>query len=211
VRKRTHRLVALCLIALAAVCGGAAIANVDPASDVLLNDDVFLPFRPANVCPQLDEKVRAGVKAANDGDYPIKVALIESVNDLGGAPQLFGQPQDYAVFLGREIRPQVRATLLIAMPAGFGVIPEEPKSTLKSIEIAGDADSNALARAAIAAVAKLATAHGHPVTAPKVEGVCSTAGTSLLLIVGIPLLLAAVAAALFAARGRRPREPTEPG
>lgn len=205
-RSRGFRLLTFLVITLVvAAAGGRALANVDPASDVLLEEDVFLPFRPANVCPELEKELRAVIERANSARYPIKVALIESVNDLGGAPELFGQPQGYADFLDSEIRSQIRGTLLIAMPGGFGVVPEEP-GTLKSIKIAADADSNALARAAIAAVAKLATASGRPVTAPQVKNVCSTGGTSLLLIVGVPLLLAGAAAALFATRSRRPGE-----
>src|SRR5262245_14137685 len=90
---------ALCLLALAA---GAALADGDPASDVLLGENVFYPYQPA-VSQQVQKALNAQTAAAKRSGFPIKVALIASPVDLGVIPDLFGKPQKYAAFLDQEI------------------------------------------------------------------------------------------------------------
>ena len=64
---------------------GAARADGDPASDVLLTENVFLPFTPA-VSTALARTLTTTVARAHAAGYPIKVALIESAMDLGADP-----------------------------------------------------------------------------------------------------------------------------
>jgi len=51
----------------------------------------------------------------------VKVALIYTAEDLGAIPSLFGQPGEYAHFLGVELGLRYVGPLLVVMPAGFGV------------------------------------------------------------------------------------------
>jgi hypothetical protein len=106
---------AICLVALTAAADGSA--DGDPASDVLLNVNVYLPAAP--VAPPLSTLV-GHVKLVNLNGYRLKVALIESPYDLGSIPSLFGHPSEYAKFLGLELRLVYSGNLLIVMPAGFG-------------------------------------------------------------------------------------------
>jgi hypothetical protein len=109
--------VAVAVTALA-VAGGAG-ANGDPASDVLLTSQVFLPFE-APISNSAASDLKQTVAAANEKGYTIRVALIPFTGDLGTAVSLWGRPQDYSRFLGSEIAFVYRNRLLVAMPAGFG-------------------------------------------------------------------------------------------
>ena len=79
---------------------GTARADGDPASDVLLGQDVFLPYSP--VSPAVQQRLYA-VAAARRAGYPIKIALIGAATDLGVVPSLFGKPAGYAQFLSAEL------------------------------------------------------------------------------------------------------------
>ena len=86
------------LSALAALrcCGPrAARADGDPASDVLLGENVFYPYAPP-VSPALQKTLNAETAAAKAAGFPLKVALIAAPVDLGVIPDLFGKPQQYA-------------------------------------------------------------------------------------------------------------------
>lgn len=118
------------LVALA-VCGhtlaaGAAHADVDPASDVLLLQSAFLPYSP-KVCGDVADTLRDSLKESERAGYPLKVALIGSSKDLGGAPQLFNKPRSYAAFLGGELgvfgnrNLKTKLRLLVVMPAGVAL------------------------------------------------------------------------------------------
>jgi len=107
---------------------GSAFADIDPASDVLPLQDVFLPYNP-KVCTQLSTALRKLTARSRKAGYPVKVAVIASKRDLGGVSTLFGDPKAYARFLAQELvtyAPQVGTTydnppLLVAMPSGFGL------------------------------------------------------------------------------------------
>jgi hypothetical protein len=163
-------------LALAALVAGApaAWADGDPASDVLLSDDVFFPYAPPTARP-LSRALVGVLQAAKDAGYPMKVALIESPGDLGAYPQMFNQPQSYANLLAGELPgnphggTRVRPHLLVVMPGGFGgdQLGARVDEALAPVTIAAAAQSDGLARAAIHAVARLATANGHPVAVPR--------------------------------------------
>src|SRR2546423_1634368 len=120
------RMLAAALLAVALAAPSAARADSDPASDTLLLQDVFLPVEPP--LSQSDasaiRKLAATMKKAG---YPLKVAIIATPNDLGLVPQIFGKPQYYAGYLGREIDFNKKNNLLVVMPAGYGTNNVAPK------------------------------------------------------------------------------------
>jgi hypothetical protein len=202
------RAVAVLLLA-AALMPALARADGDPASDVLLGENVFYPYSPP-VSQPLQNTLNTETAAAARGKFPIKVALVASPVDLGVIPDLFGRPQEYADFLDQEISFQTRQPLLVVMPDGFGVqgVDSSARAALTAITKPAGPRSDDLARAAIGAVAKLAAAAGHPVRG--VPGVApgSTAGSgssSTRTILLIALIIAAVitAGGLLAVRRRR--------
>ena len=110
----------LLAVAAALVTVPAARANGDPASDVLITNQVYIgPEVPISNADR-DALVKT-VAAANERGYPIRVALIPFTSDLGTAVSLWGRPRDYAKFLGSELAFVYTKPLLIAMPSGFGV------------------------------------------------------------------------------------------
>ena len=141
-----------------------ARADGDPASDVLLGENVFYPYSPA-VSAALQKTLNAETTAANRAHFPIKVALIASPADLGVVPDLFNKPQKYAQFLAQEISFQGKRPLLVVMPSGYGVQGLTPAATsaAASLQKPAGGQSNDLARAAIAAIPKLAAAAGHTI------------------------------------------------
>ncbi len=161
--------VAACAVAAAvsAAAPPAARADGDPASDMLLIQNVFYPFIPP-VAPAIQRTLNAETAAAKRAHFPIKVALIASPSDLGAIPSLFAKPQQYAEFLDQEISFfGGKQPLLVVMPNGYGVQGLTRSGTAAAAKLpppAGRA-SDDLARAAIVAVPKLAAAAGHPVGA----------------------------------------------
>jgi hypothetical protein len=156
---------------VAALGAAAALADGDPASDVLYARNVFLPF-PA---PRAD--AAAAIQAQVDAVYRhgdrIKVAVIADPNDLGAVPSLFGKPADYAHFLGAEIRTFFIGPLLVVMPAGFGIY-DGGRSTaaeeqvLKGLQVTGQSADD-LTSSATTAVGRLVGAgalHSKDILAP---------------------------------------------
>jgi hypothetical protein len=192
---RVAAILAAALIALAAV-PAAALADGDPASDVLLGENVFYPYQPA-VSQQIQKALNAETAAAKSSGFPIKVALIASPVDLGVIPDLFGKPQKYAAFLDQEISFRAKQPLLVVMKTGYGVQGLSAKATALagSLPKPASGNSNDLAQAARTAVMKLAEASGHPVSsAPQASGSRSSGGSSNTTVV-IALVVAALAVA----------------
>jgi hypothetical protein len=108
-------------LALAAVAFGVAPARADgdPASDILLGDNVFLTYT-VQVSPAAKAALAQAVAKLNKSGFRVKVAVIADPADLGAVPSLFGKPQVYAKFLGTEIAFQYTNRLLVVMPNGFG-------------------------------------------------------------------------------------------
>ena len=146
----------LATVAVALSLAPAALADGDPASDVLLGENVFYPYSP-QVSSSLQKTLNAETAAAKQAGFQLKVALIAGPVDLGVIPDLFGKPQKYADFLDQEISFQGKQPLLVVMKAGYGVQGVTPhvRSTLSSIAPPAGGASNDLAEAAI--VAALAT------------------------------------------------------
>jgi hypothetical protein len=211
---------ALCvaLVALLAGVVAGARADIDPASDVLPLQNVFLPYKP-KVCSELSGALRKLTATGKKAGYPVKVAIIGSKADLGGAAYLFGKPQDYAQFLANELvtySPDFgtsfgKQPLLIVMPSGFGLVNVgnfgKAQKIVKGIPIRSPADPNQLVRAALTAIPKLAGAAGHPVAPPKVGSSCSKGGGTSVLIFIAPIAVLLLGGVLAGSR-LRPRPST---
>ena len=134
---------------------------------------MYFPYRSPSPA------ARAALARAADLVYAhgdrVKVALIFAVDDLGAIPSLFGQPAEYARFLGVELGLWYVGPLLVVMPAGFGVYDGGRSTTaeeqvLRSLSVsAGSPDE--LARSATTALQRLAAAgalRSPDITAPLV-------------------------------------------
>jgi hypothetical protein len=168
------RRLAVLTVLLALALGGVARADGDPASDVLLSQDSYLPYSPPTQ-KTLKTALETVLKAARSAGYPMKVALIATEADLGAYPQLFNQPQKYADLLTQELGslnphgdPQKAVHLLVVMPGGYGGsnLGDGVDRALSAVEVPSGAGSDGLARAALAAVARIATENGHSVPVP---------------------------------------------
>jgi MYXO-CTERM domain-containing protein len=206
-----RRVPVLALIVLAGVLALANIARADgdPASDVLLGENVFYPYAPA-VPGSLQKTLNTETAAAAKQHFPLKVALIGSPVDLGVIPDLFGKPQQYADFLVQEISFQRhKQPLLVVMSTGYGVQGLDAKTAAAVARIPKPAGkSNAdLARAAIGAVAALARASGNPLTGvPGINGTSSSGSSSttiVVIVLAVGAALVAAALAILTARRRR--------
>ncbi len=207
--------VAACAVAAAvfAAAPPAARADGDPASDMLLIQNVFYPFSPP-VAPAIQRTLNAETGAAKRAHFPIKVALIASPADLGAVPSLFAKPQQYADFLDQEISFfGGKQPLLVVMPNGYGVQGLTPSGTVAAAKLpppAGRA-SDDLARAAIVAVPRLAAAAGHPVggvpgASSAGAGGSGSGGGAAAVGVGVLAFVAVLAsAAVLSFRHRRAR------
>ena len=106
---------------LALALAPSALADGDPASDVLVPPDIRVYMTNGATDLELEKTVQATAQKVSDAGLPIKVAIIGNKTDLGAVPQLWAKPQVYARFLGAELRFVYKDTLLIVMPQGFGI------------------------------------------------------------------------------------------
>jgi hypothetical protein len=184
----------------------SARADGDPASDVLLTENVFYSFSTP-VSRPLQADLDATVARAHAAGFPVKVALIESTLDLGAIPQLFGRPEQYAKFLDYEISYNSVARLLVVMPHGFGTFAAGPVSALATIHINPAMRTNGLARAAIFAIQRLAAIAGHKIAIPKLGADQRTSPSSalpFLLLVPLTALVLVMAVLWRKRRGASP-------
>jgi MYXO-CTERM domain-containing protein len=190
--------------ALAGVRPTAARADGDPASDVLLAQDVFYPYQP-KVSPALEAGLEKTLRAAARADgLHLKVAIIGTAEELGLVPKLFGYPQAYAQFLDREISFNQPQSLLVVMPVGFGVMPASYADALAPVPIYKQQRSDGLTRSAILAVAALARRSGHPIPMPSITASSSSGSSPAPLVFGLPVALLLLAG-IAVMRRRRPR------
>jgi hypothetical protein len=199
---------ALAALAALAMCP-MALGDADPASDVLLAENVFYPYSPP-VSSTLQAALNAAVAAAHRAHFPIKVALIATATDLGAIPQLYGHPRQYARFLEQEITFAVRAPLLVVMPDGDGTagLSAAAAAAAGSLPNPSDRRSNALAQTAIAGVRKLAAAAGHPLGSVRLGAASRAAGGgggAALPLTILIVVCAALAAGILVVRRRRER------
>jgi hypothetical protein len=189
------RLALLAAVAVALVSAAGARANGDPASDVLITQQVFIG--PEVPIPSSDqEALLKTVAAANERGFTIRVALIAFTGDLGTAVSLWRHPQSYSKFLGSELAFVYTNRLLIAMPSGFGFYwgrkPVAKERRVLARVPVGKTPAG-LARSTTAAVRALAAADG--IALPKVSSgssewrdrlIIAAAGVLILLIIFVP-------------------------
>ncbi len=177
-RSSLRRLLAALLVpALLVPAAGVARADGDPASDVLLSQNVFLAA-DARATPAEQVELERLLGAAARAGYPIRVALIASPADLGSVSALWRAPQSYAAFLGQELALPGGERLLVVMPNGLGLYRPTPAERRA---LAATSPGPNLANAAVAAIERLARASGHPLPAASLTPHASAAssGTDL--------------------------------
>jgi hypothetical protein len=193
---RTRLGVAVVLLAAAAALAAPrALADGDPASDVLLTRSVFVPYG-APVSPAVVSQLETVVARARKAGYPIKVAIVRVPYDLGAVTSLYGKPQVYAKFLGRELMFLYRGRLLIVMPQGYGYYDGRARSGPELRVLSGlsvEKGPNQIVESATGAVARLARANGHPVAVPPLAASPSGGHDRTFLLIG-----AVIAAAILA-------------
>ena len=183
------------LASAAALAAPEAFADGDPASDVLLTQSVFIPYG-APVSADVVTQLEAVVARARAAGYPIKVAIVRVPYDLGAVTSLYGKPQVYARFLGRELVFLYRGRLLVVMPQGYGYYDGRGRRgpelrVLRGLGVAKGPDQ--IVESAAAAVAKLARANGHPVAVPALASQRSKGHDRTFLVIG-GLIAAAILA-----------------
>jgi hypothetical protein len=192
----------------------SALADGDPASDVLATQSLFLP-QDAGIPLAQQNQLSALLASAASSGYPIRVAIIASKSDLGSVTELWRQPRTYVRFLGQELSLVFHGPLLVVMPNGFGLIgigaaaPVDP-SALSGVRI-GAAAGPALANAALTAIQRLADASGHSVPIPAAVATASSSGSNdalplIVFAIGVVVIALAWAASLRA-RPLRKRHP----
>jgi hypothetical protein len=220
----------LLAIALLLVLATSAQADGDPASDWLVFKAYFLPYAPQTP-KDAEEKLNVATAAADRAGYPVRVAVIAGTGDLGVVPQFDGKPQEYATFLGQELKYAYAGALLIVMDDGYGldgVTDPAVTARLKSLAKPASNDPKDLATAGADAVVALATAAGKKLdlTAPAPENptpstigdvaATTTAGdggsntTAIALIAGGSVGLLVALVGLFWWVRRAPEDDTAP-
>ena len=196
----------LAVAAALALTPAAARADGDPASDVLLLQDVYLPYAPG-VPAALAKTITNLLKTTRKAGFPLKVAIIADPKDLGAVPQYFVKPQSYAPFLQSEIAFNSKKPLLVVMPAGYGAaaLPPGSETGLQGLDPPKSSNGEDLGRSAVTAIVKLSAAAGHPVPTPKLPaaGGGGGGGTSPLIVFGVPVALLALGGVLMALRRRQ--------
>jgi hypothetical protein len=202
-----RRVLATVVLLAALAAAPPAHADGDPASDVLLLQDVYSPYQPPIPKPVLDA-LTSTTKQLRKAGFPLKVAVIASKTDLGTVPQFLGRPQPYAQFLESEIKFNKAKPLLVVMEAGYGTaeVPPNIAKSVADLDKPSSGSADALGRSAIDAVLRIASAAGHPLPKPKLPAAASGGGgggTSPAIIFGVPVLLLALGGGLAALRARR--------
>jgi hypothetical protein len=203
-RLLTVGVVGLCLAAATAT---EARANGDPASDLLITQDVFSVPSAQTPGPEVDQ-LRALVQAAKAHGFRIKVALIAGKADLGLVKTLWRKPQLYAQFLGQELLFIYRGRLLIVMPNGYGIarggkpLPSERK--LLDSAAPPDRTGIDLATAASRVVLRLAQQEGVKLKLPPLSPpLKKDENHDWIYLVAIALSIAAIIPLIFVRRPRR--------
>jgi hypothetical protein len=226
---RRSTAVALALVAAAAAATTrppAALADGDPASDVLAYQPVFFPYQAAPA--GLRRELNGLVRSANEQGYRIRVAVIQSPRDLGSVPTLFGRPSVYARFLGSELSSFWRQRVLVVMPSGYGLaqgahlvkragvlrIEENARTgpdvaVLRRLPPPGGSTAADVVRAAARAVRALAARHDITlVSAPAATSSGGGSNRDTALAAAVAAVVGLTAGLLWFLWRTRPRRPT---
>jgi hypothetical protein len=200
---RARLLSSAAILALAiGLIASSALADGDPASDVLATQPLFLP-QDAGIPLAQQNQLSALVSSAASSGYHIRIAIIASSSDLGSVTELWRQPQTYARFLGQELYFVDHGPLLVVMPNGFGVVAVASSTPVDSAVLDGvriDATGGpGLGTAALTAVQRLAAAAGHSVPIPAASATASGSGSGSGSGDPFPLIVFAIGAVLIVA------------
>jgi hypothetical protein len=193
------------LLAACAWHAGSALADGDPASDVLYAQSAFLP---QDAGTSSDQRAQLGVvlQAAQRTGYHVKVAVIASPADLGSVTELWQQPGNYAKFLGQELSLVYGGALLVVMPNGFGLYSRGGPVAAERSALAGlpAPGVGGLGVAALSAIPRLGTAAGYRFSVPHITGAPGSSPDSsdivpwVVFAIGGALIVLAWAASLRA-------------
>jgi hypothetical protein len=194
---------------VSALAPGRALADGDPASDVLASQSLFLPadggFRQSDAA-----RLSGLLSAAQRAGVPIRVALISTPADLGSVGALWRKPQPYARFLGQELSQVFRGTVVVVMPNGVGTyVTTMPGDDLGAL----NAPRASPIATAVVTVQTLANGAGHHLRLPAAAAQPGSAsalgsvdlGSWLALAAGAALIAVAWTASLRARPARRLR------
>jgi hypothetical protein len=151
-------------LAVAVAAPPRALADGDPASDVLASQLVYVPV-DGEFAPSQTAQLNGLLAAARRDGIPIRVALISTQADLGSVTELWAKPRSYAEFLGQELAQVYRGRLMVAMPAGIGVY-DVGGGGAQAPPAGVAASRGSLVSTAMHAVERLAAAAGHRLTPP---------------------------------------------
>jgi hypothetical protein len=202
------RLVPPVMLALCLTVPASVSANGDPASDVLLQAKIYFPTQRVGV-PEA-QALKKVVDTANAKGYAIRVALIRDASDLGTVPNLLDKPQQYAEFLGPEIRFAYKGDLLVVTPNGLGLTTTDetqpPGQAIAGMQVEAGGAPNGLAQTAGEAVTLLAKAAGHPIAGQAKGG---GGGALVGILVAVALLALGIGGAYWVRR-TAPRPAADP-
>jgi hypothetical protein len=154
------RLLALSVaLAALAVLPAGALADGDPASDVLISSTLYTPVAQ-KISPPVLQQLQRTIEQANAGGFQVRVALILDRTDLGAVPQLYGNPTSYVRLLSAELFYVWKGAVIAVQPSGIGVANIKPlapaQAAANTIKVAKPATADALAQAATTAIRKIA-------------------------------------------------------
>jgi hypothetical protein len=181
----------------------AALADGDPASDILAPAGTRVYMTNGATDAQLEKSLAVTAQQVSDAGLPIKVVVIGNKSDLGAVPQLWAKPRVYARFLGAELRFVYSDTLLVVMPQGIGVSGPYPQAralaALAGIDARKDTTPKGLTATADAALRALAAADGHKLASGSGSG--GGGGLPLPLIAAGVLVVAGIGGGALILRG----------
>ncbi len=189
---------------MALIAAPSALADGDPASDVLVQSQLFNPV-DSGISPASQTRLEAVLRASAHAGFPIRVAMIASQSDLGTATALWRDPKNYAQYLWIELSQLYGGQVLVVMPNGFGLYgrrsgPRAVTPAELGVRAVAPGPGPQLATAALSAVPLLARAAGHPIPASALAaadrsqslGEKSGVGTSFSPSIAIALVLGAL-------------------
>ncbi len=209
-------LIVLALAALAVgLSAGAALADGDPASDVLVSQLSFIPSDTGATTAQ-QAKLTGLLRSATAAGYPVRVAIIPDAYDLGSVTALWRKPQAYAHFLGIELSYVHKQPLVVVMPDGIGFDWEGHHAAAQVAALArlAHASGPGLVAVAQSAVTTLAAGAHVKLAAPPsttaARAKSKSGGISLAVPIALVVVLALVALGGATVLRRRPHR-SEPG